>query len=121
MTRAGEFPLVSVRTQLLEDAAKSGTIQADLEIQFAGQTAYYKQVLFQKTVDGNDIHMSGTIPRTLSDFKIDPPSFADHPDQERNARVCRYDLAETEMRRRCADLYSYLLLRVFGEFPVGTT
>lgn len=79
VTRAGQFPLVSVRTQLPEDAAKSGTIHADLEIQFAGQTAHYKQVPFQETVDGNDIHISGTIPSTLSDFRIDPPSLLTIP------------------------------------------
>src|SRR5271170_2407449 len=44
VTRGGEFPLISVRTLLPENAAKSTTILADLEVQFAGQTAHYKQV-----------------------------------------------------------------------------
>ena len=74
VTRGGEFPMVVVRTSLPEDASASATIHADLEVQFAGQTARYKQVLFELTKQGNDVKISGTIPATLSDFKIDPPS-----------------------------------------------
>jgi hypothetical protein len=72
--RGAQFPLVSVRTRLPEAGSTSTTIHADLEIQFAGQTAQYKQVPFQLTTQGNEIRISGTIPATLSDFKIDPPS-----------------------------------------------
>jgi hypothetical protein len=50
------------------------TLHADLEVQFAGQTANYKQVLFQQVTQGDEIRISGTIPTTLTDFKIDPPS-----------------------------------------------
>jgi len=71
--RGGQFPLVSVRTQLPESAAASSTVMADIEIEFAGQTAHYKQVPFQLTVKGNSVHVTGTIPATLADFKIDPP------------------------------------------------
>jgi hypothetical protein len=74
VTRGAQFPIVSVRTQLAETASRSATIQADLEIQFAGQTAQYKQVPFQLATQGNQIRISGTIPATLTDFKIDPPS-----------------------------------------------
>ena len=42
VTRGDQFPLVSVRTRLPEEAAGSTTIHADLEIQFAGQTATYR-------------------------------------------------------------------------------
>jgi hypothetical protein len=73
-TRGGQFPMVSVRTRLPEGAAASAAIHADLEIQFAGQTVEYKQVPFQLEVQGKQIRISGTIPATLSDFKIDPPS-----------------------------------------------
>src|SRR3984893_6417958 len=72
--RGGEFPMVTVRTSLPEDASVSATIHADLEVQFAGQTARYKQVPFQQTTQGNETRISGTIPATLSDFQIDPPS-----------------------------------------------
>jgi hypothetical protein len=37
VTRGAEFPIVTVRTRLPESAASSATINADLEIQFAGQ------------------------------------------------------------------------------------
>ena len=47
VTRGAQFPIVSVRTRLPETASASATIHADLEIQFAGQTAQYKQVPFQ--------------------------------------------------------------------------
>ena len=74
VARGGQFPMVTVRSHLPEDAAGSAMIHADLEIQFAGQTANYKQVPFQQTTQGNEIRISGTIPTTLSDFKIDAPS-----------------------------------------------
>lgn len=74
VTRGAQFPLVTVRTRLPETAAGSATIQADLEIQFAGQTAQYKQIPFQMAAQGKQIRISGTIPATLADFKIDPPS-----------------------------------------------
>ena len=43
VTRAGEFPMVQVRTRLPESDEDARTIHVDLEIQFAGQTAQYKQ------------------------------------------------------------------------------
>jgi hypothetical protein len=74
VARGGQFPIVTVRTRLPEDASGSATLHADLEVQFAGQTANYKQVPFQQVTQGDQIRISGTIPTTLSDFKIDPPS-----------------------------------------------
>jgi hypothetical protein len=73
-TRGAQFPLVTVRTRLPEEASSSATVHADLEVQFAGQTAEYKQVPLQLAKDGDNIRITGTIPATLSDFKIDPPS-----------------------------------------------
>src|SRR5579864_8269124 len=70
VTRGGQYPMVSVRTRLPEAASASATIHADLEIQFAGQTAQYKEVPFQLATQGKQIRISGTIPATLSDFKI---------------------------------------------------
>src|SRR5215470_9554287 len=72
--RGGQFPMVTVRTRLPEEASASSTIQADLEIQFAGQTATYRQVPFERSVKDNSTRVSGTIPAKLSDFKIDPPA-----------------------------------------------
>jgi hypothetical protein len=79
VTRGAEFPMVTVRTRLPESAAGSATIKADLEIQFAGQTAQYKQVVFEVVRQGNETRLSGTIPATLTDFKIDPPSLLTLP------------------------------------------
>lgn len=79
VTRGAEFPIVTVRTRLPESAAGSATINADLEIQFAGQSAHYKQVPFKLESQGHETHITGTIPTTLSDFKIDPPSLLTIP------------------------------------------
>ena len=74
VAHGGQFPMVTVRTRLPEEASASATIQADLEIQFAGQTATYKQVPFERVTQQNETRISGTIPTTLAAFKIDPPS-----------------------------------------------
>lgn len=74
VTRGAEFPIVSVRTQIPEAAANSSVLRLNLEVQFAGQTATYKDVPFERTVQGSDVRISGTIPAKVSDFKIDPPS-----------------------------------------------
>jgi hypothetical protein len=79
VTRGAEFPMVTVRTRLPEAASASATVHADLEIQFAGQAAYYKEVSFQLVTQGSKTKISGTIPATLSDFKIDPPSLLTLP------------------------------------------
>jgi len=47
VTRGAEFPMVTVRTRLPEAASGLSSIKADLEIEFAGQTAQYKQVAFE--------------------------------------------------------------------------
>ena len=74
VVRGGQFPLITVRTHLPEDASSLATIPADLEVQFAGQTVQYKQIAFQHVTKGNDTLITGTVPLTLTDFKIDPPS-----------------------------------------------
>jgi len=79
VTRGAQFPLVTVRVRLPEDASVSGTLHADLEIEFAGQTKQYKQVPFERVNQGNDVKISGTIPATLADFKIDPPKLLTVP------------------------------------------
>jgi hypothetical protein len=79
VTRGAEYPMVSVRTQLPEAEIKPGTVHADLQVQFAGQTATFKQVPLQLSTEGKDIHLSGTIPATLSDFKIPPPTLLTIP------------------------------------------
>ena len=75
VTKGAQFPVVSVRLRLPEAALSSTTIVCDLDIQFAGQTAHYQNLAFQQVVQGNEHRITGTIPSTLSDFKITPPSF----------------------------------------------
>lgn len=72
--RGGQYPMVTVRTRLPETAAGSSTIHADLEIECAGRTAMYKDVAFEQATHGNETRISGTIPTTLSDLKIERPS-----------------------------------------------
>jgi hypothetical protein len=79
VTRGAEFPMVTVRTHLPESAATATTIQADIEIQFAGQTVHYKQISFVVVTKGTETELTGTIPATLTDFKIDPPSLLPIP------------------------------------------
>ncbi len=78
-TRGAQFPMITVRTRLPQSGLTSATIHADLEIEFAGQTAHFKQVAFQEEVKGNEIRIRGTVPATLTDFKIDPPSLLAMP------------------------------------------
>jgi hypothetical protein len=79
VTRGAEFPMVAVRTRVPEAASTSATIHADLEVQFAGNTAQYRQVPFQLFTQGNETRILGTISVTLSDFKIDPPTLLTIP------------------------------------------
>ena len=79
VTRGAEFPIVIVRTRVPESASASATINLDLEVQFAGQTVQYKQVPFQRSSQGSETRITGTIPAKLSDFKIDPPSLLTMP------------------------------------------
>lgn len=78
-TRGAQFPMVVVRTKFPEAETASGTIYADLEVQFAGQSAHYQHVPFQRVEQGNQVRITGTIPATCSDFKIDRPSFLTVP------------------------------------------
>ncbi|HUY81229.1 MAG TPA: hypothetical protein VMU92_05860 [Acidobacteriaceae bacterium] len=78
-TRGAEYPMVVVRAKFPEAATQSSTIYADLQVQFAGQTASYTHVPFQRTRQGKDIRITGTIPSTCSDFKIVRPSFLTVP------------------------------------------
>src|ERR1035438_9585697 len=79
VTRGGQYPMVTVRTRLPESASSSSSIAADLNIEFAGQKIPYKQVAFQRSTDGTKSRITGTVPCTVSDFKIDPPSLLTVP------------------------------------------
>jgi len=78
-TRGAQFPMVVVRAQFPQAELASQWIHANLDVQFAGQTAHYPNVPFQRTAQGNQVRISGSIPLTCSDFKIDRPSFLTVP------------------------------------------
>jgi hypothetical protein len=78
-TRGAQFPIVVVRTQLPQAETAAQTLYADLEVQFSGQTAHYKHVPFQRETQGNQVRITGIVPATCSDFKIDRPSFLTVP------------------------------------------
>jgi hypothetical protein len=79
VVRGGQFPLITVRTHLPEDVSALDMIQVDLEVQFAGQAASYTHVVLHREMTGSETLITGTIPLTLADFKIDPPTLMSIP------------------------------------------
>ena len=79
VTRGAEFTMIEVRTQFPESSIASTMMRVDMDVQFAGQTAHYKQVPFQLVTQGGDITIIGTVPATLTDFKISAPSLLAMP------------------------------------------
>jgi len=79
VTHGAQFPLVSVRVSLPEAALTSASVHCDVEVEFAGQTAKYKDVTFQAVTKGNETRITGSIPAKLTDFKIEPPSLLSIP------------------------------------------
>jgi hypothetical protein len=77
--RGAQYPMVVVRAQFPDAETTRPTVFADLDVQFAGQTAHYTQVAFQRTTQGGETHIAGTVPATCSDFKIERPSFLTVP------------------------------------------
>lgn len=77
--RGAKFPMVVVRAQFPSDQTSSSTIYADLQVQFAGQTVHYSHIPFQRTSQGDDLRITGTVPATCSAFKIERPSFLTVP------------------------------------------
>ncbi len=79
VTRGAQFPVITVRFRIPEAAMSLPELDFELEVQFAGNTAHYSHVPFHQDMRGAEHHISGTIPSTLTDFKIDPPSFLTVP------------------------------------------
>jgi hypothetical protein len=78
-TRGAQYPLIQVRVHFPQAETSAPWIHADLEVEFAGQTAHYTQVPFQRVQQGSGVRIMGTIPLTCSDFKVDRPSFLTVP------------------------------------------
>jgi hypothetical protein len=79
VVRGGQYPMITVRTHIPEADIGAAVFKADLEVQFAGQTVQFKQIEFKREQQGNAIRIIGTIPATVSQFKIDPPKFLTVP------------------------------------------
>lgn len=77
--RGAQFPLVVVRAHLAQSALSGPAIDADLDVEFAGQTAHYAHVQLHRASHGDEVEITGTVPATCSDFKIDRPSFLTVP------------------------------------------
>jgi hypothetical protein len=89
-TRGAQFPIVQVRFRLAQSTLNASTLDCDIEVQFAGNTAHYTHVTFQQTINGAAHHITGVVPSTVSDFKIDPPTFLTIP--IKNAIPVRVDM-----------------------------
>lgn len=79
VVRGAEFPVIAVRFRIPEADTEQPSFTADLEVSFAGQTAHYLHVPFQQEIHGGEHRITGVIPATLTDFKIDPPRFLTVP------------------------------------------
>jgi hypothetical protein len=79
VTRGADFPLVTVRFRLPAADLDAPTLTCDLDVQFAGNAAHYAHIPFHQTIQNGDHHITGTVPSTISDFKIPPPSFLTIP------------------------------------------
>ena len=79
VVRGAQFPVVSVRFRIPEAATTQPDFAADLDVTFAGQTAHYAHVPFHQDIRGAEHHITGTVPSTVADFKIDPPTFLTVP------------------------------------------
>jgi hypothetical protein len=90
VTRGGQFPVITVRAHLPESAAASTAIRADLQVEFAGQTVTYKQVVLEQSNQDGATRITATIPATLAAFKIDPPTLLAIP--VKNEMPVRVDL-----------------------------
>jgi hypothetical protein len=78
-TRGALFPMVTVRLTMPDAAIGAATFVCDVEIEFAGQKVTYHGVTLAESKASLGTRVTGTIPATLSDFKIEPPSLLSIP------------------------------------------
>ena len=77
VTRAGLNPLIQVNVEIAKVADQKAPQQlaADVEIEFAGKKASYPKVKLNVLEwKGAQLHITGTVPLTLKDFEVTPPS-----------------------------------------------
>lgn len=72
--RGAQYPLIQVNAVLPAEPAGQD-FELDADITFAGQRVHYGRIPFHVVEQKGDVlHITGTIPLTMSDFKITPPS-----------------------------------------------
>lgn len=72
--RGAQYPLIQVNAVLPAEPA-GPDFELDADITFAGQKVHYGRIPFHVVEQKGDVlHITGTIPLTMSDFKITPPS-----------------------------------------------
>ncbi len=82
VTRAGIYPMVAVNVKIAQAALSKvpGILTADVIVNFAGQQKTYSQVaLSVLECDSEGVHLTGTLPLSLKDFGIQPPSLLAMP------------------------------------------
>lgn len=82
VTKAGLNPLIKVNVEIakIADQKAPQPLSAEVAIEFAGQKASYAKVSLNVVEwKGDQIHITGTIPLTLKDFEIKPPSLLTLP------------------------------------------
>jgi len=79
ITRGATNPMVVVRGTVVGPKGEKG-VALDFEIDFAGKTKAYKGVVFQYTqITAKKAQFTGSIPCTLKDFEIQPPTLLGMP------------------------------------------
>jgi hypothetical protein len=82
ITRAGTYPMVAVNVKIAQVALLKvpGVLKADVTVDFAGQEKTYPQLdLNVLECNSDGVHLTGTLPLTLKDFGIQPPSLLAMP------------------------------------------
>jgi hypothetical protein len=79
VVRGAAFPVVTVRFRVPESTTTQPGFDADLEVSLAGQTAHYPHVHFRQEIEKGEHRITGVVPATIADFKIDPPRFLTVP------------------------------------------
>jgi hypothetical protein len=74
VVRGAQFPMVIVRTHLAQAALNQPIIDADLEVQFAGQTAHYAHVPLHGTSHGTDVLRPARISKSTGRLSLRCPS-----------------------------------------------
>lgn len=82
VTKAGLNPLIKVNVEIakITDQKSPQALEAEVDIDFAGKKASYPKVKLDVVEwKGGQVHITGSVPLTLKDFEIQPPSLLTLP------------------------------------------